>query len=113
MTYKIVHYLAMASRMYINRIKIKWIANDIGAVYLQEIMECITSEVPRRIIKFRLPRQEESLDFYNASGHFMDVYKDMKKRRALNTLIIKKDIDSKTYEELMEIMNPEMKSQFD
>lgn len=43
----------------------------------------------------------------------MDVYKDMKKRRALNTLIIKKDIDSKTYEELMEIMNPEMKSQFD
>ena len=35
MTYKIVHYLAMASRIYINQIKIKWIINDIGTIYMQ------------------------------------------------------------------------------
>lgn len=39
MTYKIVHYLAMASRIYVTHIKLKWILNDIGNVYLQEIME--------------------------------------------------------------------------
>ncbi len=39
MTYKIVHYLAMASRIYITHIKLKWILNDIGNIYLQEIME--------------------------------------------------------------------------
>ena len=27
MTYKIVHYLAMASRIYLTRLKIKWIIN--------------------------------------------------------------------------------------
>ena len=37
----------------------------------------------------------------------------MKKRKYLNTLIIKKDIDSKTYDELLEIMNPEMKQEYD
>lgn len=39
MTYKIVHYLNMTSRVYIDHIKIKWIMNDIGNIYLQEIME--------------------------------------------------------------------------
>jgi len=29
----------MASRIYITHIKLKWILNDIGNVYLQEIME--------------------------------------------------------------------------
>lgn len=98
MTYKIVHYLAMASRIYVNRLKIKWIINDIGAAYIQEIMECATTEIPKRHIKYRVPRQDETLNFYNESGHFMDVYNDLKRRRALNTLIIKKDIDKKTYE---------------
>ena len=35
MTYKIVNYLAMIAHIYINHIKIKWILNDIGSVYLQ------------------------------------------------------------------------------
>jgi len=35
MTHKIVHYLNMTSRMYIDRIKIKWIMNDLGSIYLQ------------------------------------------------------------------------------
>ena len=38
MTYKIVHYLNMTSRIYIEHIKIKWIMNDLGNIYLQEIM---------------------------------------------------------------------------
>jgi hypothetical protein len=35
MTYKIVHYLNMTSRIYIDHIKIKWIMNDLGNIYLQ------------------------------------------------------------------------------
>lgn len=114
MTYKIVHYLAMASRIYVNHIKIKWIINDIGTIYLQEIMECKISEVPRRIIKYKLPKAHENDDFYSEkSNHFLDMYKDLKKRRVLNTLIIKKDVDSRTYEDLLNTMNPEMKEEYD
>ena len=39
MTYKIVNYLAMACRLYVTHLKIKWILNDIGRIYLQELME--------------------------------------------------------------------------
>lgn len=35
MTYKIVHYLNMTSSIYIDHIKIKWIMNDLGNIYLQ------------------------------------------------------------------------------
>ena len=55
MTYKIVHYLNMTSRIYIDRLKIRWIMNDLGAIYLQEIMEFEMSEVPRRLIRYRMP----------------------------------------------------------
>lgn len=87
----------MASRIYITHIKLKWILNDIGNVYLQEIMEIQFTDQPPRIIKFRLPLKDDSIDFYN-TNNFVDLYKDMKKRKAINTLIIKKDIDSKTYD---------------
>lgn len=106
MTYKIVHYLAMASRIYITHIKLKWILNDIGNVYLQEIMEIQFTDQPPRIIKFRLPLKDDSIDFYN-TNNFVDLYKDMKKRKAINTLIIKKDIDSKTYDQILTIMDPD------
>jgi len=43
MTYKIIHYLAMASRIYVSHIKLKWIVTDIGTIYLQEIMEMHTN----------------------------------------------------------------------
>ena len=98
MTYKIIHYLAMASRLYLTYLKIKWIVNDAGTIYLQEIMECKVSEIPRRIIRYKMPKKDENIDFYSKKGHFLEMYKDLKKRRALNTLIIKKDIDNKTYE---------------
>ena len=39
MTYKIVHFLNMTSKVYISHIKIKWIMNDLGNIYLQEVME--------------------------------------------------------------------------
>jgi len=65
MTYKIVHYLAMASRIYVTHLKIKWIINDVGTIYLQEVMECSISEIPRRIIRFKLPKKDESVDFYS------------------------------------------------
>ena len=69
--------------------------------------------MPKRAIKFRIPRKDESVDFYGSTGNFIEIYKDMKRRRKLNTLIIKKDIDNKTYEELLDIMNPEMKAMHD
>lgn len=59
MTYKMVHYLAMTSNIYVDHFKLKWIINDIGNIYLQEILELVTSEVPKRLIKFRLPPKEE------------------------------------------------------
>lgn len=105
MTYKIVHYLAMASRLYITHLKIKWILNDIGNIYLQEIMEMEVAELAPRIIRYRLPIKDDSLDFYN-TNNFVDIYKDMRKRKAINTLIIKKDLDSKTYNEILYIMDP-------
>jgi hypothetical protein len=108
MTYKIVHYLAMVSRIYLMHIKIKWILNDIGTIYLQEIMEMETSELPHRIVKYRQSVKDDSLDFYN-SNNFIDIYKDMKRRKAINTLIIKKDLDSKTYDEILDIMDPTSK----
>jgi hypothetical protein len=58
MTYMVVHYLSMTSRIYIDHIKIKWIMNDIGNIYMQEIMEFEMSEIPKRLIKFRLPPKE-------------------------------------------------------
>jgi hypothetical protein len=114
MVYKLVHYLTMAARMYVTHIKLKWIVNDIGNVYLQEVMEFATSEVPRRIVRFKLTHMEEAPDFYsNENNNFVEVYRDMKRRRALNTLIIKKDVDGRNYEELLDLMNPEMKREFD
>lgn len=114
MTYKTVHYLAMASRIYVNHIKIKWIINDIGTIYLQQIMQCKISENPRRIIKYKLPKAEENADFYSdKSNNFLDMYKDLKRRRVLNTLIIKKDIDTRTYQDLLAAMNPQMKEEYD
>ena len=110
---KLVHYLAMAARTYVSKLKLKWIINDIGTIYLQEVMECVVTETPKRAIKSRIPKKEESIDFYGSTGNFVEIYRDMKRRRALNTLIIKRDIDNKTYEELLDIMNPEMKSMYD
>ena len=39
MTYKIIHYLAMANRIYATHLKLKWILTDIGTIYLQEIFD--------------------------------------------------------------------------
>jgi len=60
MTYKIVHYLNMTSRIYIDHIKIKWIMNDIGYIYLQEIMSFKAGDIPKRFIKYKLPRKDST-----------------------------------------------------
>ena len=111
MTYKIVHYLSMASRIYVNHIKIKWVLDDLGSIYLQEIIELETSEMPKRLVKYQIPPVDDGTDIYGKSDKFIEIYKDLKKRKAINTLIIKKDVDSKTYDELSEIIEPEKKSQ--
>jgi hypothetical protein len=64
------------------------------------------ASAPPRIIKFRMPAKDDNLNFYSSSDYFLEIYKDMKKRKAINTLIIKKDIDSKTYEEILDIIDP-------
>ena len=38
MTYKIVHYLAMVSRIYVKQIKLNWVLNDMNAMYLQNVL---------------------------------------------------------------------------
>ena len=58
MTYKIIHYLNMTSRVYIEHIKLKWIVNDIGNIYLSEVMEFSAGDVPMKFIKYRLPPKD-------------------------------------------------------
>ena len=55
MTYKIVHYLAMVSRIFVKHIKINWLLNDIGFVYFQSLIEYETSEVSLRPLRYQLP----------------------------------------------------------
>ena len=55
MTYKIIHFLAMVSRIYVKHIKINWVLNDLNMVYLQSIFEFETTEICLRTIKYRLP----------------------------------------------------------
>jgi hypothetical protein len=58
MTYKIVHYLAMVARIYIKHIKINWVLNDLGMVYIQNIFEYESADLPLLAIKYRLPPKE-------------------------------------------------------
>lgn len=55
MTYKIVHYLAMVSRVYVKHIKINWVLNDLNMVYIQSIIEFEVTELALRSLKYRLP----------------------------------------------------------
>ena len=36
-SYRIIHYLAMVSRVYIKHLKMNWVLNDIGAVYMHDV----------------------------------------------------------------------------
>jgi hypothetical protein len=84
------------------------VVNDLGSVYLQELMECVTSELPSRPLRFRLPRPDDALDFYSPAGSFIDIYREMKQRRVLSTLTVQKEIHSHTDKQLLEIMNPQI-----
>lgn len=78
-SYRIVHYLAMVSRFYIKHLKMNWLLNDNGFVYLQDIFECETTEVSLRILKFRLPPREQNLEFYKDSTAFTAIYKQLQR----------------------------------
>lgn len=97
MTLKMVHYLGMTCNIYIEHIKLKWIINDIGTVYLQEILELQISEIPNRLIRFRLPPKDEPVEYFHDAHHFGDMYKEMRKRKAASTNIIKKQLEGKSY----------------
>ena len=58
-----------------------------------------------------MPLGDDGIDIYEKSDKFIEIYKNMKKRKAINTLIIKKDIDIKTYDELSQLIEPEKKNQ--
>lgn len=47
------------------------------------------SEVPRRLIKYRLPPKDEALDGINNTTSFGKLYLEMKKRKYVNTMRIK------------------------
>jgi hypothetical protein len=81
MTYQIVHFLSMAANMYIRHIKIKWLINDIENIYLQEIIEFDTDEISKRIIRYKMPPISDTQNFYNDSDFFVQVHKEMKKKR--------------------------------
>lgn len=62
------------------------------------------SEVPRRLIKFRLPPKDEILDSISNTNNFAQLYLEMKKRKHANTIRIKKMIDEKPIEEVLQMM---------
>lgn len=64
------------------------------------------SEIPRRLIKYRLPPKDETLEFYHENHRFVAMYKELKKRKNVNTHIIKKTIEGKSYEEIMQMIDP-------
>ena len=79
--YRIIHYLAIVSRIYVKHIKMNWIMNDIKYLYLQEIFEFETSELPVRQLKFRLPPREQNLELYKDKEKFILLYKQLQKQR--------------------------------
>lgn len=56
MTYKIVHYLAMASRVYITQLELKWIVNDIQLYYLHDVLAFKVTHKPNRHIRYLMPQ---------------------------------------------------------
>jgi len=104
-TYKIVHFLSMTSRLYITHIKIKWIVNDINHVYLQEVMELETSELAKGLVKFRLPPKEENLEFYKNSDRFIQIYKEMKRRREIGLLQADQLLKGKNFKETSSLIS--------
>ncbi len=71
----------MASGIYVKRLKLKWVINDIGNIYLLDIIEIKISELPFRILRFRLPPKEENMNFYKDGEHFIQVYHSLRNRR--------------------------------
>ena len=84
--------------------------NDLGNIYLQEIMHLDYAEVPKRLIKYRLPPKDEILESITDTNDFGDLYLEMKKRKHVNTMRIKQMVKDKPIEEIIDMMDPESSS---
>ena len=71
----------MVSRIFIKHIKINWVLNDLGFVYLHNIIEYETSQISCRTLRYHLPPKEDSMVFYKDSKEFLTLYKQMKMLR--------------------------------
>ena len=63
------------------------------------------SEVPRRLIRYRLPPKDEAIDLVTNTNNFGDLYLEMKKKKNINTVRIKKVIVGKNIDDIYEMMN--------
>ena len=63
------------------------------------------SEVPRRLIRYRLPPKDEAIDLVTNTNNFGDFYLEMKKKRNVNTIRIKQVIVRKPIEDVYDMMN--------
>ena len=89
-TYQIVHFLAMAANIYIRHLKIKWIINDIDNIYIQEIIQFDTDELSKRPIRYKLPPASQIHNFYHDSNFFVEVHREMTKKKKENLIKLKK-----------------------
>ena len=58
------------------------------------------SEVPRRLIRYRLPPKDEAIDLVTNTNNFGDLYVEMKRKRNVNTMRIKKVIVGRPMEDI-------------
>lgn len=58
------------------------------------------SEVPRRLIRYRLPPKDEAIDLVTNTNNFGDLYLEMKKKKNINTVRIKKVIVGKNIDDI-------------
>ena len=76
-TYKLILYLSMVSSVYVNRMKIKWLVNDLEQHYLMEILAFETSEKSSWIVRFRLPQAVTNPKFFRDSNYFVRLRKEI------------------------------------
>lgn len=98
MTYKLVHYLGMAARQYVRRIKLNWVLNDVGQIYLNKVLSYETTQIPIIPLKFSLPSNEREACFYKDADKYLQLYEKLRcsqdqKRRRIRAEILKSKED--------------------
>ena len=93
-TYRILHYLSMVSRIYVKHIKINWILNDTGYLYLHDIFELETTDISLLTLKYRMPPKVENLELYRDAKNFSIIYKQLQYSRNLKRIKAREDIST-------------------